>query len=98
MIRVPRRAPTDPKSRVNRIDIVVCEHYAEVTKCLFMIALNQEEICCLPCYLRRCWVSFHSTFHTLFLLLGEARHVVDIGQIQPVPGYIWVQRDRGPIV
>src|ERR1035441_290035 len=79
LIRVSGCTPAELESRVNRLRIV-CENNAKITKCPFLITLNQEEVCGLPGDMRCRWIRFHSLFDTLFLpittiLWGEGRCV-----------------------
>ena len=97
LIRVSGCTPAELERRVNRLRIV-CENNAKITKCAFLITLNQEEICGHPGDLRSRWVRYHSLFDTLFLLAGVASHLIGTRQIQPVPRYIGVQMHRCPIV
>src|SRR5580658_3049361 len=66
LIRVSGCTPAELESSVNRLR-VVCENNPKITKRLFLITLNQEEVCGLPGDLRCRWVRFHCLFDALFL-------------------------------
>src|ERR1022692_4516779 len=78
LVLVSGCTPAELESRVNRLR-VVCENNAKITKCPFLITLNQEEVCGLPGDMWGCWVRFHSLFDTLFLLAGVASHLIGTG-------------------
>ena len=82
LIRVPGKAPAKLKGSVDPFRIV-CENYAEVTKCLFSIALNQKEVGSIPGDMRGMRVCFHGMFHTIFLLTSAPCDLIRIRQIQP---------------